>query len=179
MILLILGLALWSGAHLYRSISPEGRARLTEQMGSASKGVFAVAILLSVVLMVIGYRSADFIPVWTPPAFFGHINNLLMLFAFYIFFQTATKEDFFVYVRKFLLACRNTVRDRESAKARQVGSILQLPEGERARDVATQTLLARLEARYSFDLSHLTLKFLGDVPADEIDVFSAVSGKCH
>lgn len=91
MALLILGLVLWVGLHLLRSVAPDVRQSMTDRMGSASKGIIAVGIILSIVLMVLGYRAMDFIPIWSPPSFFGHINNLLMLFAFYVYFMTATK----------------------------------------------------------------------------------------
>ncbi len=81
MIVLILGLALWWAAHLFKRLAPEARAR----MGNAGKGGVAIALVVSVVLMVIGYRSADFIFVWSPPAFLTHVNNLLMVVAFYLF----------------------------------------------------------------------------------------------
>ncbi|PIE11682.1 MAG: hypothetical protein CSA72_00725 [Rhodobacterales bacterium] len=81
MIWLILGLALWSAAHLFKRVAPEARARL----GDPGKGAVALALVLAVVLMVIGVRGAPFIAVWTPPAFMTHINNLLVLIAFYLF----------------------------------------------------------------------------------------------
>ncbi len=86
MTLLILGLLLWSFAHFFKRLMPERRAAL----GDRGKGFVALGILAGVVLMVIGYRSAAFIPVWTPPSFFGHINNLLMLIAFFLFGMSAT-----------------------------------------------------------------------------------------
>lgn len=91
MFLLLLGLVLWTGLHLLRAGAPDLRASLTERFGEGSKGIVAVGIIASVVLMVIGYRSADFIIVWSPPGFLTHVNNLLMLLAFYVYFTTATK----------------------------------------------------------------------------------------
>ena len=85
MTLLILGLALWTAAHVYKRLAPEGRARLSEKMGEGSKGVFAVLILLSVVLMVIGYKTADGPVWWGRNAALVGINNLLMLLAVYLF----------------------------------------------------------------------------------------------
>jgi uncharacterized membrane protein len=41
--------------------------------------------------MIFGYRMADFIPIWTPPAFLTGINNLLMLAAFFLIGMSATK----------------------------------------------------------------------------------------
>ncbi|PTX57166.1 putative membrane protein [Litoreibacter ponti] len=91
MTLLILGLVLWTAAHFFKRVAPDARARLSDKMGDASKGLFAVLIVASVVLMVIGYRGSEFVPVWYPPSFMGHINNLLMLLAFYIYGASAAK----------------------------------------------------------------------------------------
>ncbi len=85
MILLVLGLFLWCAAHLAKRLAPDLRASLQDRMGDASKGVFAVAILLSVVLMVIGYKSYTGEVYWTRNAALVGINNLLMLLSVYLF----------------------------------------------------------------------------------------------
>ena len=87
MILLVLGLALWWAAHLFKRITPGPRLA----MGEAGKGVVAVALVASVVLMVIGYRGADVVPLWEPPAFLRPVNNLLMLLAFYLYAASGMK----------------------------------------------------------------------------------------
>ncbi|KNG94382.1 NnrU family protein [Pseudaestuariivita atlantica] len=91
MTLLILGLILWTAAHLMRAGAPNARAALQSRMGDASKAVMGLVIIASVVLMVLGYRSADPVIVWSPPAFLTHVNNLLVLIAFYMYLTTATK----------------------------------------------------------------------------------------
>jgi len=85
--LLIAGLALWVGAHFFKRIAPERRAA----MGEKGKGLVAVGVIVGLVLMIWGYRSAVYIDVWYPPAFLTHINNLLMLLAFYIYGIGAAK----------------------------------------------------------------------------------------
>ena len=80
MILLILGLILYVGSHLFKRLMPDRRAA----MGDAGKGMVALTSLAGIVLMVIGYRAAPYIEVWTPPAFLRHVNNLLMLVAVYL-----------------------------------------------------------------------------------------------
>ncbi|MCX7561034.1 NnrU family protein [Sulfitobacter sp. F26204] len=87
MTLLILGLILWIGAHYFKRLAPDARSAL----GMPGKGIIAVVIVLSLVLMIIGYRSADFIAVWTPPSFLTGINNLAMLLAFWVFGSSAAK----------------------------------------------------------------------------------------
>jgi uncharacterized membrane protein len=70
---MMLGVALWAGAHLFQRVAPASRAALG-----------AALLVLALVLMVVGYRGAAAVPVWFPPAFLVHLNNLLMLVAFYL-----------------------------------------------------------------------------------------------
>ncbi|MEO0401239.1 MAG: NnrU family protein [Pseudomonadota bacterium] len=79
-IILCAGVAIWWGAHLFKRVAPARRAAL----GDPAKGMVAGALAVSIVLMVIGYRSTAFVPVWNPPAFMVHINNLGMLVAIYM-----------------------------------------------------------------------------------------------
>ncbi|AZL58598.1 hypothetical protein EI545_06970 [Tabrizicola piscis] len=87
MALIVLGLALWWGAHLFKRLAPARRAA----MGDAGKGVVTVGILAGVVLMVIGYRGNEAPDLWYPPDFLKHVNNLLMLFAFYLYAASGMK----------------------------------------------------------------------------------------
>lgn len=87
MIWLVLGVVLWWAAHLFKRIAPDARAR----MGESGRGLVTVALLLSVVLMVIGYRTADGAVYWgRSPALVG-INNLLVLVGFYLFAASGMK----------------------------------------------------------------------------------------
>lgn len=81
MVLLISGVALWWAAHLFKRVAPDRRAAL----GDKGKGLVAVLLILSVVLMVMGYQRAGGPVWWGPsPALVG-INNLLVLLAFYLY----------------------------------------------------------------------------------------------
>ena len=80
-LLLILGVALWSGAHLFKRFAPDRRAA----MGERGKGLVSVLLLVSIVLMVLGYRGAETVVLWSAPGFFTHMNNLLMLGALYLY----------------------------------------------------------------------------------------------
>jgi uncharacterized membrane protein len=82
MTILILGLILWVVPHLFKRLAPDVRASLGD--GPAKIGV-GIASILAIVLMVKGFRAADFVEVWHPPVFLTHINNLLMLIAVYVF----------------------------------------------------------------------------------------------
>ncbi|WP_420012748.1 NnrU family protein [Tateyamaria sp.] len=86
MTLLILGLLLWILAHYFKRLAPGLRASL----GNAGKGGVALLIVASVLAMIFGYQWAAFIPVWYPPGFMIHINNLLMLIAFFVYGTSPT-----------------------------------------------------------------------------------------
>lgn len=86
MALLIVGLLIWVGAHIFKRVAPEQRAA----MGDTGKLIVTVALVISLGLMIWGYRAAEFIPVWYPPSFMVHINNLLMLIALFVFGMSAT-----------------------------------------------------------------------------------------
>ncbi|WP_411839141.1 NnrU family protein [Paracoccus sp. ME4] len=87
MLILILGVALWWAAHLYKRMAPASRAAT----GERGKGMVAGLLVLSIILMVIGYRGATGAFFWGPnPAFVG-INNLLVLVALYLFAASGMK----------------------------------------------------------------------------------------
>ena len=81
MTLIILGLIVWALAHFWKRIAPEHRAKF----GEKGKGIVAIACVVAIVLMVIGYRGADGMTFWGRNAMGTGINNLLMIFAFYLF----------------------------------------------------------------------------------------------
>ena len=86
MTLLILGLLLWWAAHLFPIAAKPRRDALAAKIGEGPyKGAFALLTLGTVALMVIGYQSADYIHVWSPPPFLNHLNNLLMVLAVALF----------------------------------------------------------------------------------------------
>lgn len=95
MILLILGLLLWAAAHFFKRIAPARRAA----MGESGKGLVAVGIVAAVLLMIFGYRAADVVPVWYPPAFLTHVNNLLMVLALFFYAADGMKAGFVARMR--------------------------------------------------------------------------------
>ncbi|MFT4959163.1 MAG: putative membrane protein [Paracoccaceae bacterium] len=78
--ILVLGVFLWWGAHCFKRVMPVQRTAL----GDRGKGLVALIILASIVLMVLGFRAAPFVEVWSPPSFMVHINNLLVLIAIFM-----------------------------------------------------------------------------------------------
>lgn len=95
MIWLILGVLLWSGAHLFKRIAPDARAAI----GEKGKGPVALALLVSVVLMVIGYREAEGAFFYGRSSALVGINNLLMLLSVYMFAVSGMKTRLAQYIR--------------------------------------------------------------------------------
>jgi uncharacterized membrane protein len=85
MAVLILGLVVFLGAHSFTTFR-EARASLVARIGEGPyKGLYALASLAGLVLIVIGYgqyRANGYIQVWDPPTGLRHLTLLLMWFAF-------------------------------------------------------------------------------------------------
>lgn len=99
MTLLVLGILIWWGAHLFKRVAPGIR----EPMGQRGKGLVALALLAGVVLMVLGYRSAESYELALYPPFLQHVNNLLMLLALYFTSPGPSKGALFYRMRHPML----------------------------------------------------------------------------
>lgn len=90
--LLILGVLMWSLVHLFPSIMPVKRTELISQYGNLYQGIFSLKILISLVLIIIGWRNTIPEPIYDPPSFGRHVNMLLMLFAIMLFGASHAKS---------------------------------------------------------------------------------------
>jgi uncharacterized membrane protein len=77
---MILGLAVFIGAHVFVT-RREARASAVARLGEwPYKGLFSVVSLVGLILIGAGfaaYRASEWIPVWDPPRWTGHLNVLL------------------------------------------------------------------------------------------------------
>nr|WP_321456750.1 NnrU family protein [uncultured Cohaesibacter sp.] len=89
MTMLILGVLLWAVVHLFPILLPTTRAGLAGRMGEGPyKGLFTLLIVVSLVLIVLGWRAAGeagyvgdiYSEDWT-----RHLTHLLMLFSIILF----------------------------------------------------------------------------------------------
>jgi uncharacterized membrane protein len=104
MTVMILGLALWWASHLFPIYLPGARAAAAARLGEGPyKGLFALVSLGALALIVIGYRQADFIEVWSPPGWTVHLNNLLMLVAVFLLGAGHAKSSARHYIRHPML----------------------------------------------------------------------------
>lgn len=85
MTLLIIGVLLWSCVHLYPSLFPQRRELMMEKLGSKYQPVYALIIVFSIVLMVLGWRGTVPEQVYNVPAWGRHLHMLTMLLAILLF----------------------------------------------------------------------------------------------
>ena len=77
---LVLGVLLWIGAHLFKRVLPEQR----EALGKWGRPLVAVVIVISIVLMFVGYREAEEVTLYALPVWAWYLNNLMMLVALFM-----------------------------------------------------------------------------------------------
>ena len=86
MIVLILGMLLWSGAHLIPSAARPFRASLVERLGAQKyQGLFALVIVAALALIIFGWRSTAPVPVYAVPSWGRIAASLLLLPALVLF----------------------------------------------------------------------------------------------
>lgn len=89
---LILGILLWAAVHLFKRVVPTGRAAMAATLPKgADRGVIAILLFISLALIVVGYRQAEFEPVYDPLPGAGHLNNLLMYVTVVLFGMGSSK----------------------------------------------------------------------------------------
>lgn len=85
MLKLLIGLALWSLAHVFKRMAPGLRRDLSASIGDKpSRGLISLVLLGSVVLMFLGYRQASFIAIYSPWPAIGYVTDILMLPALFL-----------------------------------------------------------------------------------------------
>ena len=90
MVWLIFGVLLWSAVHSIPSAARPLRGRLIERVGAQPyQGLFALSIVASIVLMVVGWRATPPVPVYIPPSWGRTLASPLTFVAFILFVASA------------------------------------------------------------------------------------------
>lgn len=86
MIWLCLGVLLWMAVHFVPTLARSLRESLIVGMGeNPYKGAFSLALVLSVALMIIGWRSTVPQLIYPPPPWATPVTSVLMLIAVWLF----------------------------------------------------------------------------------------------
>lgn len=84
--LLITGVLVWTLVHWFPALMPGAREGLIARFNkNLYRGSFALIILSSIVLIVIGWRTTNIQPVYVPPFYGGIVMPVLMLASFVLF----------------------------------------------------------------------------------------------
>lgn len=82
MALFLLGLVLFFAPHGFTAFFRGAREAVIGKLGAGPyRGLFSLTALAGLVLIVIGWRSADPSPLYVPPYWLRHVSHLLMIFA--------------------------------------------------------------------------------------------------
>lgn len=82
MLLLAFGVFFTAALHLVAAV-PSLKARIKARVGEKAYGpLFGIASIVGIVIIVLGWRSSDFVFVYDPPEWGRHANYLLTLIAF-------------------------------------------------------------------------------------------------
>jgi uncharacterized membrane protein len=99
-VLLLIGVLLWSATHLFVALGSGSRLALIDRLGKQPyRGLFSLLILLSVVLMVLGWRAMPADAVYLPPPFMRHVTMLLMPFAVILFIAARAPTNLKQWIR--------------------------------------------------------------------------------
>ena len=102
---LIIGVAWWSAVHLFSSIMPRQRAWFVDKLGEGRfKGLFALDIVIALALIIYGWRSADVVPVYSPPLIGSPLVPVLMFISFLLFAAASAPGNIKRFVRHPMLA---------------------------------------------------------------------------
>lgn len=83
MVMLVLGLALFTGTHLLPSLAPGFRQGWYDRLGrNRYRGLFSLALFLALALIVFGWRSAQPVFVYLPPSWLRHPAMTLVVLGF-------------------------------------------------------------------------------------------------
>lgn len=82
MLLLAFGVFVTAALHLIAAV-PALKQRIKDRIGDKAYGpAFGIATLIGIAIIVLGWRSSDFVAVYDPPSWGRHANFLLTLIAF-------------------------------------------------------------------------------------------------
>lgn len=100
MTLLIIGIVIWSLTHLFPSVLPDTRDGLVRKLGeNPYRGLFALVIVGSLILIVLGWRQAVPSALYAPPFAANPAISALVLIGLILFFASGGPGNIKRFVR--------------------------------------------------------------------------------
>ncbi|PTU33241.1 NnrU family protein [Stenotrophobium rhamnosiphilum] len=92
--MLVLGILLWAVTHLFVALAVDTRKQVIATIGlNPYKGLFSLTLVLSLVLIVIGWKAMPEGVLYSPPAGLRHLTTLLMPIAVILFLSARAPTD--------------------------------------------------------------------------------------
>ncbi|MCP5381731.1 MAG: NnrU family protein [Kordiimonadaceae bacterium] len=101
--MLFAGILLWSAVHYIPSLMPALKGTMVEKLGNGYRGVFALLIVGSIVLMVFGWQRAVPTPIYDPLPDAVQITSVLMIISFYLLGAAHGPSNIKRYIRHPML----------------------------------------------------------------------------
>ena len=99
MLILSIGLVLWCGLHFIPSLAIPFRSQLIDKYGEKKyRYSFSALVVISIAIMVLGWRSIGPVPVYIPPVWGGRVTGLLMIVTFILFSAAHSESN----IRRFI-----------------------------------------------------------------------------
>lgn len=97
---LIIGIIIWSAAHLFKSVAPANRDQIERKLGeNRYRGIFSLVIIGSLILIVLGWRSAVPHTLYAAPLPGGPLISALVLIGLVLFFASQFAGNIKRFVR--------------------------------------------------------------------------------
>ncbi len=100
MSLLIAGVVFWSVTHLMPAAAPGLRTNLASKLGEGPfKGLFALDIVIALVLIIYGWKSAVTSAIYVPPMYGDSIPSAFLIMAILLFVTSSIPNNLRRYIR--------------------------------------------------------------------------------
>lgn len=101
MVWLVLGILLWSAAHLMKSVAIPLRQGLVDRVGGEQpwRGVFSLILLAALGLIVFGWRSTIPHPAYAPPSWGDWVTQFAVFAAFILFAASGMQTNLKRWIR--------------------------------------------------------------------------------
>jgi uncharacterized membrane protein len=96
----IFGILLWSVAHLFVALGTDARKQVIARIGlNPYKGLFSLAIVAALVLIVMGWQAMPLSSLYTPLPALRHVTLVLMPVAIILFMSARAPTDIKQFIR--------------------------------------------------------------------------------
>ncbi len=97
---LIAGVVLWSVTHLVPAVAPDVRNNLAQKFGEGPyKGLFALAIVIALALIIVGWKTATPRELYIPPFYNSQISSAFVIMAILLIVASSLPNNLRRYVR--------------------------------------------------------------------------------